>query len=291
MDYASCRIHGLEEAMQAQVALFAALCLFAYVSVADTLDIKGYIYYQDYNEPHTYAYDSLSSVGCVAYPIDGAEVTLYKRTALSTWTQYGSLTHTDEGYYIFEDINVGRDASALCTNSGWFRVVINAAAVGCLPADWDYMIEMVRFSHNTVRPSGVPDAGAIRVDCVFESSQWTEYDGSSTQADIFQGHWIADDEGTAFSLIEAEGQTSCPIDSNVISCATCFMGHLSLETCFSEWEDEEDFMEFVVWPFGEDESDAFGWFYAYWSDDWPSYAFHENPRKAQQIVLIDYIEP
>jgi hypothetical protein len=37
-------IHGLEIAMQARKALFAVIiCLFSYVSIADTVDIKGYV--------------------------------------------------------------------------------------------------------------------------------------------------------------------------------------------------------------------------------------------------------
>jgi len=265
------------------------LCLVTSFCFADTVDIKGYVYYQDYNEPYTYEYDSESEPGYVAYPIDDAYVTLYKRTSSDTWVQYGSTIQTDEGYYVFEDIDVGRDASDLCTNSNWFRIRINAD--GCLPDKWQYMVEMVRFSNNAVRPSGITDAGSIRVDCVFEACFWDEYDGSSLQADALQGHWVAVDNGTAFSLERSNGELSCPIDQNVIPIQMCFLGHVGVDdTVFSLWEDEEDYMELVVWPNEEDESEAFGWFYAYWSDDWPSYAFHES-QVLKQYIVVDFIDP
>jgi len=266
------------------------LCLVTSLCFADTVDIKGYVYYQGYNEPYTYEYDSESELGYVAYPIDDAYVTLFKRTSSDTWVQYGSPIQTDEGYYVFEDIDVGRDASDLCTNSDWFRILINAE--GCLPDKWQYMEEMVRFSNNTVRPSGIPDAGSIRVDCVFEACNWDEYDGSSLQADELQGHWVADDNGTAFTLVDSNGELSCPIDQNVIPIRMCFVGHVSVASVFSQWEDEEDYMELVVWPYGEDESEAIGWYCAYWSDDWPSFAFHESQATPPHLfIVMDFIDP
>jgi hypothetical protein len=267
-----------------------SLSLVASSGFADAVDIKGYVYYQDYDEPYTYEYGPDSASGYVAYPIDGAYVSLYKRTSSDTWVQYGSTIQTDEGYYVFEDIDVGRDETDLCTNSNWFRIRINAE--GCLPYGWQYMEQMVRFSNKAVRPSGIPDAGDIRVDCVFEACHWDEYDGSSLQADALQGHWVAEDNGTAFSLAYSNGELSCPIDQNVIQIQMCFVGHVGVETVFSTWDDEEDYSELVVWPYGEDESEAVGWFYQYWSADWPSYAFHVNQAvPPQQYIIMDFIDP
>jgi hypothetical protein len=109
------------EGVEMKLLLVAAVVVaVAQVCSADIVDIIGYAYYQDYNEPYWYFFDADSAEGCQAYPVDGAIVTLYKRNSSAGWDQYGSTTLTDDGYYIFEDIDTGHDAGDLCTNSAWF---------------------------------------------------------------------------------------------------------------------------------------------------------------------------
>lgn len=257
-----------------------------YSSIAD---IKGYVYYQDYNEPYMYYFGSDSVLGCLAFPIHEAIVTLYKRNAYNEWEQYGPSVLTDEGYYVFEDVNVGRNQQDLCTYSDWFRIEFDANDQ--LPEDWYYFDVLNRFSNNSPRPAGLSDAGDVRVDCIFEASQWNVYEGHSLQADAISGHWVSHSGETAYSLTFGNGEATCPIDSNAISVGNCFMSHWNNTICFTTWDEVKDYSQYVFWPIGGDESDAIGWFYCYWSVDWPNYAMHCHRPTSNLMIIVDFINP
>lgn len=264
--------------------VFATVAAFAQCK-AVVVDIMGYVYYQNYADTFFYNGDS-SATACVALPIDGGEVTLYKRNSSSGWDQYGSTILSDDGLYVFEDIDVGRDAGDLCTHSDWFKVFVDAR--DSLPSGWAYPVTLIRFSHNEVRPNGIPDEGTIRVDFVFESSAWYVYDGSSLDVDMLTGHWVSENDSTAFSLEHGNGEASCPISENSIEIGSCLRGHWSNAECFDAWETEDEYSEYVFWPINGDEGDALGWYYTYWTEPWPSFAKHVNTNN-DVLIVIDYV--
>lgn len=234
-------------------------------------------------------FDDDSTLGCLAFPMDDATVILYKRNSSDAWDQYGSSILTDEGFFIFENVDTGRDPGDLCTNSNWFMVEVDASEHG-LPGSWSYPEDLFRFSHNQPRPIGIPEAGCIRVDFVFEACEWHPYDGSSQQPDAVRGHWVSeDDNGNTFSLSFGSGEGTCPIDSNAISVGNCFMGHWNNVPCLDEWAAEDDYCEYVFWPVGGDVTDAFGWFWTYWTAPWPNWAMHCHRPDGDLFVLVDYV--
>jgi len=268
------------------VALSLGLCR------ADVVDIIGYVYYQDFNETYYYEYGDSIAPGCVALPVNDADVSLYKRNSSSGWDLYGSTVLTDDGYYVFDDIDVGRDSGDLCTNSHWFKVLVDATEEGCLPEDWAYPMRLTRFSHNALRPSGIPDAGAIRVDFVFESSCWYVYTGSSLDVDELTGHWVTEDATETFSLEQGNGEATCPFNDNTVDVGSCLHGHLHNTFCFDDWEEEDDYSEYIFWPLNGDEGDALGWFYTYWTEPWPVFAKHYDINNNVFIVVdIVYLQP
>jgi hypothetical protein len=167
---------------------------------------------------------------------------------------------------------------------------VNAKGEGCLPYDWNYYEEISRFSHNEPRPNGIPDAGSIRVDFIFESAQWDPYNGSSLQPDLMKGHWVSEDDyGITYSLQQGLGEATCPIGSNPTTTGSCLFGHWSNAPCLDEWADEDDYCEYVYWPKNGDSGDALGWFWTYWTDPWPSWAMHCHQSDGELFILVDFV--
>lgn len=120
--------------------------------IGDVVDIKGYFYYIS-DDVYWYHFSTDSAEARFSVPVDSGKVSLYKRNDSSGWDQYGSSVYSDQGYYVFEDIDTGSDSSDLCTNSNWFRIEFDAT--GHLPVGWDNPRVQDRFSTNSVRPAGI----------------------------------------------------------------------------------------------------------------------------------------
>lgn len=262
--------------------------LFSYICLADTADIIGFVYYQNYDQDYTYYFANDSTDGVETYPIHEATVKLYKRNSSSEWEVFSSSILTDSGFFCFNDVDLSRDSSALCTSSNWFMVEFDASEQGCLPPRWAYQDTLYRFSHNEVRPAGVPDAGSIRVDCIFEGSDWVVYNGSSLQIDKLTGHWMSEDSGgITFSLEQGSGKATCPIDSIQVDVGSCMIGHWSNTECLDDWDDASGYSYYFFYPKNGTQADALGWYYTVWSNAWPNYGFHQDESMPSSVFIVN----
>lgn len=258
-------------------------------------DIVGHIYRYDYDTPFFYIPGDLSTLGCVAFPLDGATVRLFKRCSSGEWIPYGSAEVTEGGFYRFEQVEICRGVESLCTYSNWFMVRADASTASEVHAiDGDSRI-LERYSHFMPRPSGIPDAGSIRVDFVFGSESDTLINsggyGAHLQPGSLTGNWVAEDEdGVYFSLNHGSGSGTCPIGANHVEIGNCIVGHWHNTEAFQEWQDLEGYAEYVFWPFNGDIDDAFAWFYHYWTPDIPHYALQYRAGRAVRVVDLVYTQ-
>ncbi len=74
--------------------------LFSYICLADTADIIGFVYYQNYDQDYTYYFANDSTDGVETYPIHEATVKLYKRNSSSEWEVFSSSILTDSGFLL-----------------------------------------------------------------------------------------------------------------------------------------------------------------------------------------------
>lgn len=270
---------------------FALTLLLAVVSSAtEEVDIKGYVYYQDYDS--LYPPDTSC---CLAFPIDSAVVTLYKRTDSSGWETFGSTVNTNSnGYYVLENIDIGDGSDDLCTYSDWFRVEVDASASGCLPSGWSHYDTLDRFSHNETRPDGIPDAGDIRVDFVFEGSDYTVYSGSSVGLAELMGHFVAEDDQSVFFATSnrAKFNATCPFERNEIESGSCLWGHFTNTAGFTAWSDEDSYSEYIFsYEFeGDSVYTEFAWSYTYWTLPWPIWATHYHRLQPfSKFICRDFV--
>ena len=261
-------------------------------------DIMGYVYHYDYSSVYYLFPNDESTLGCMASPMHGATVRLYKRLAEGGWEPYGTPVQTVYGFYRFEEVDTGRGANSLCTNSDWFRVQVDASTsqTSLLPGTDERLLD--RFSHNTPRPAGIPDEGSIRVDFVFSSASESIlegrplFEGSHLNPSLFTGNWVAQDENAVFfSLNQGSGMATCPIGENPVDVGNCIVGHWSNSEAFQSWDYLQDYAEYAFWPFNGDPEDTFAWFYHYWTNSTPFYALHYQNGRAARIADFVYIQP
>lgn len=257
------------------------------IIVSTTVDIKGYCYYISNQDYYYYFAEEEYAEGKIAVSLDNSTVTLFSRSSSFGWNQYGSSVLSDDGYYVFEDIDIGQDPGDLCANSDWFMICFDAS--NHLPQGWSYPAIQYRFSHNTVRPDGTPDEGSIRVDCVLFDTDYVVYNGSSVNVFEAQGHWVTESDGTMFSVSHGEGYGTCPIEQNTISIGSCLVGHWHNGVGLTRWSDEDDYARYVFWPTEDESGDIIVWCYTYWTMPWPSYAMHRIGTEPKLYLVSDYV--
>lgn len=278
--------------MKMVIIAFALVLLLAVVSFAtEEVDIKGYVYYQDYDSPYP-----PDSIYCrMAFPVNDADVTLFKRTrsSASGWEMFSTDSTNSDGYYVFENIDIGDGIGDLCTYSEWFRVEVDASARGCLPSGWSYADILDRFSHNETRPYGIPDSEDIRVDFVFEGSDYTVYSGNQVTIDKIEGHFVAeDDNDILFAPSNNTYDATCPIGSNEIEGGGCLWGHWFNTAGDTAWSDIDAYSEYIFsYRFnGGYEEMEIADCYTYWTLPWPSWAAHyKTSSPSNRFICRDFV--
>lgn len=262
-------------------------CMFS-VAEADTADIGGLVFYHTGNE-NDYA------------QVDGATVTLYKRNTSNGWDTFGSSTTTDEdGYYHFDDVEIGSGINGLCPNSNWFRVKINASATGVLPSWWSYDDVLHHYTKNIPQPSGFPDPGWIRIDVNFCTSDYDTPPERSFKLWGVQGHYCFEDgEGGYTSTSMNNGYATCPVGEHETDVEGCMPGHWNNNNQSDDWSDEgeplngqPDYAYYEFWDTPPPDPPilkvAEG--YYYWDMDWPEWALHEETEGDDVIINIDFVD-
>lgn len=257
------------------------------VAEADTADIGGLVFYFTNND-YDYA------------PVDGATVTLYKRNTQSGWDTFGSSTTTDEdGYYHFDDVDIGSGINGLCPNSDWFRVEFDAEdAETTLPDEFDEILD--RYSKNEPQPSELPDTGWIRIDTNYcSSSYFTPPESSYTWWGV-EGHFCYDDgEGGYTSTYMNGGYATCPVGEHQVLVYGCNPGHWNNGNQSSDWSalgdplsGQPDYAryQFIEVPPPEPPVLIVAEGYYYWDLDWPEWALHEKESNGEVILNIDFVD-
>ncbi|MCP4228782.1 MAG: hypothetical protein GY771_01355 [bacterium] len=252
-----------------------------------TADIGGLVYYN-----HDITEGS---------PVEGADVTLYKRTAQGGWTAFGSSTATDgDGYYDFDDVEIGSGINDLCTNSDWFRVEFDATEAETeLPEGYDEVL--YRYAKNEAQPSGLPDTGWIRIDLNFVPtfSVLNPPNRAYTEWGVMGHFCYFDGEGCAFPTNEGVYAT-CPVGENPATGGGCVTGHWNNLDQSEEWSDEygyplsgqPDYARYEITDRQMGEEVKLGEGYYYWDLDWPSWALHQRPPSfySNAFINIDFVD-
>jgi hypothetical protein len=235
--------------------------------------------------------------------VEGATVTLYKRTAEGSWEQGGSSTTTsNKGYYHFDNVST--------IGTAWFKVHFDAE--NCIP-NWDYQNkgwERDRVAYKEVRPSGIPDEGIIRVDAIY-----TVIDALVTQEPEewyygFQGRFVYIDPQTEETIApdmgEAEPsypwhQVTCPPTENPYEFKGCRAGDWwsLVEDDVSEYLTEAGWAHYQYYypAVPPRTAGSFGDAYYYWSPTLPWWTLHGpetggmGPDYVQKIDVVDLALP
>jgi hypothetical protein len=234
-----------------------------------------------------------------ADPVDGATVTLYKRTPEGSWEQVGSSTTTsDQGYYHFDNVST--------MGTAWFKVRFDAE--GSLPGGWEHADVLERVAYKEVRPSGIPDAGIIRVDVVFaDSEQLLTEEPEDPWFYGFQGRYVYLDPTTGVPVAPDMGEGAgtsylwhlgtCPPTENAYAFGGCRAGDWwsHCEHDVSEYFVDAGWAHYVYYypsvPLHE--AGSFGEGYYYWSPELPWWTLHGNQSQAlaaDRVQKVDIIE-
>lgn len=257
------------------------------VAGADTADIGGLVYY----------YYNLEE----GSPVNEATVTLYKRSAQNGWDTFGSSTTTDsDGYYHFDDVDIGSGAGELCTNSDWFRVEFDASDAST-PLPLGYDDTLYRYAKNEPQLSELPDTGWIRIDIIFCSASYDNPPVRPFDDWGVEGHFCYDDDGECTFPDMVDVVASCPVYEHTTISGGCMTGHWYNLDQNEDWSDEygdplsgqPDYAlyEFVtVDIYGEEYK--FGEGYYYWDLDWPSWGLHQSITSFARdtFINIDFVD-